>query len=64
VSNRSRGRFDRIGRVPKGCWEGLTADQLRAVLASYGIYEKQGPNGGMGYYREDFEPVWRAVGLM
>jgi hypothetical protein len=42
----------------------LTADQLREMLAVYGIYEKPvGPNGEMGYLRADFEPVWRALGI-
>jgi len=45
-------------------YEGLTPDQLRAMLAVYGICEKPvGPNGEMGYLRADFEPVWKAMGI-
>jgi hypothetical protein len=45
-------------------YEGLTADQLRAMLAEFGIDEKPvGPNGEMGYLRADFEPVWKRLGI-
>lgn len=42
----------------------LTAEQLRRMLAQYGIYEKLGPNGEWGYYRADFEPIWRELGII
>ena len=52
------------GRGAGMSYEGLTADQLRAMLAVYGICEKPvGPNGEMGYLRADFEPVWKAMGI-
>ena len=59
-------RFGRFRRVPqpRQRWAGLTQEQLRAMLALYGVYEKPvGPNGEMGYLRADFEPVWKAYGI-
>jgi hypothetical protein len=59
----NHGRDGRTGRV-RGRYEGLTTDQLRAMLAEYGIHEKPvGPNGEMGYLRADFESVWKAMGI-
>lgn len=59
----SHGRDGRVERV-RGGHEGLTTDQLRAMLAEFGIYEKPaGPNGEIGYRRADFEPVWKAMGI-
>lgn len=45
-------------------WGNLTKDELVAVLAKFDIHERPvGPNGEMGYLREDFEPVWEALGI-
>lgn len=43
-------------------WKNLTTEQLADILAEFGIHEKPiGPNGEMGYVREDFEAVWEAL---
>lgn len=45
-------------------WKNLTTEQLADILAEFGIHEKPiGPNGEMGYVREDFEAVWEALGM-
>jgi hypothetical protein len=41
----------------------LTKEQLAALLARWGIKERFDENGNGYYAREDFEAVWKHLGI-